>query len=402
MSLKIWQICLIMSFLMLAHGQTFTPSNYSVSPNYAKSLSSRYLFNFNAVTPFSINFDVYVTFPTQYTIGSVSGCQFLLNGSPVASAVCTVNSTNNAIIFSQLNINSSISSIQLQFNTSTARFSGSSTIIFYFYNTTTNIPISSLTNYVSLSIVNAVMSCGISSNSVIVGDNITYTLTYTPLVVIEANSVMQIQIQPWSAFSQSNFITTNVTNICNNTCTLSLPSSNGNLSELLVFSSLFAADTSASGSVILARARNPASTAPITISIILLARTSNTQSSYMNCTSTFSVSTPNTFRLLNFAPATTNTTIGATNIATLRLQLTNPISSISYLRIQPSILSVTYQFNNYNQITQPFLSTTSDGSLLLGNLTNATTSSPLILTLNNFTQINPPYANKPVTLTFTT
>lgn len=184
MSLKIWQICLMMSLLILGYGQTFTPSNYSVSPNYAKSLSSRYLFNFNAVTPFAMNFDVHVTFPTQYTIGSVSGCQFLLNGSPLASAVCAVNSTNNAIIFSQLNINTSISSIQLQFNTSTARFSGSSTIVFYFYSTTTNSLISTLTNYVSLSIINAVMSCGISSNSVIVGDNITYTLTYTPLVVI--------------------------------------------------------------------------------------------------------------------------------------------------------------------------------------------------------------------------
>lgn len=214
---------------------------------------------------------------------------------------------------------------------------------------------------------------------------------------------MQIQIQPWGAFSQSNFITANVTNICNNTCTLSVPSSNGNLSEILVYSSLFAADTSASGSVSLSRAKNPASTAPITISIILLARTSNTQSSYMNCTSTFSVSTPNAFKLVNFAAATPNTTISATNIVGLRLQLTNPISSVSYLRIQPNILSVTYQFSNYNQNTQPFLATTSDGSLLLGNLTNLTiSSSPITLVLNNFTLINPPYANKPVSLTFST
>lgn len=120
----------------------------------------------------------------------------------------------------------------------------------------------------------------------------------------------------------------------------------------------------------------------------------------MNCTSTFSVSTPNTFRSTNFGIV--NTTIGATNIATLRLQLTNPISSISYVRIQPNILTITYQYSNYNMGTQPFQGTTSDGSLILGNFTLSTTSSPSIINLNNFTLINPPYANKPVTLTFTT
>lgn len=120
----------------------------------------------------------------------------------------------------------------------------------------------------------------------------------------------------------------------------------------------------------------------------------------MNCTSTFTVSTPNTFRLTNFA--TSVTTISASNIITLRLQLTNPISSISYLRIQPNSLSLTYQFNNYNQGTQPFQTTTSDGSVLLGNLTSSTTSSPSILTLNNFTLFNPPYANSPVSITITT
>lgn len=170
--------------MAIGNGQTFTPSNYSVSPNYAKSTSSRYLFNFNAVTPFILNFNVQATFPTQYTINSVSGCQFLLNGIQINSAVCSVNTTNNAIVFSELNISTSITSIQMQFNTSTARYSGSSTVVFYFYDTSTNGIVNSLTNYVSLSIVNAVMSCGVTSNSVIVGDNITYALTYTPLVTI--------------------------------------------------------------------------------------------------------------------------------------------------------------------------------------------------------------------------
>lgn len=120
----------------------------------------------------------------------------------------------------------------------------------------------------------------------------------------------------------------------------------------------------------------------------------------MNCTSTFSVSTPNSFRITSFA--TTNPAISASNVITLRLQVTNPVSSISYIRIQPNTLALTYQFNNYNQGTQPFQVTATDGSMLIGNLTTSTTSSPSILTLNNFTLINPPYSTKPVTITFTT
>lgn len=122
----------------------------------------------------------------------------------------------------------------------------------------------------------------------------------------------------------------------------------------------------------------------------------------MNCSQTFSVATPNTFRGTSFTSTSPNPAISSTNILTLRLTLTNPISSISYIRIQPSILPITYQFNNYNMGTQPFLQPTSDGSILLGGLTTSTTASPSIVNLNNFTVGNPPYGNKPVTLTFTT
>lgn len=149
-------------------------------------------------------------------------------------------------------------------------------------------------------------------------------------------------------------------------------------------------------------ARNPPSTNAITISLVLYYKVSlSTQYSYQNCTSTFSVPTPNNFKLTSFYY--TNTAISATNIVTLSLQLNNPISSISYLRISPGILRVTYQYNNYNLPgVTPSQSPTSDGTLLLGNLTLAGSSQPNYLVLNNFTMVNPPYANKPVTITFTT
>jgi len=148
-------------------------------------------------------------------------------------------------------------------------------------------------------------------------------------------------------------------------------------------------------------ARNPPSTAPITISIVLFAKISlNTQYSYQNCSATFWVNTPNAFKMSNFA--ITNTTISATNVLTLSLQLNNPISSMSYLRINPNSLRLTYLYNNYNQGTQPSQNPTNDSTLLISNLTTSTTTSPSFLVLNNFTLVNPPYANKPVPITFTT
>ena len=263
---------IIISF---ASSQFFTPSSFSVSPNYAKSTNSQYIFSFNAITPFNTNFDIRVYFPSQYSIASVSGCSFALNNQVVSSAQCSFSSSTNQIIFTQLNIATAISSIRITFNTTTPRFSGSSTIIFYYYNTTTNTIISSLTNYISLNIVNAIMPCTVTSTSVIVGDNVTYTFSYSPLVQVEANSILQIQMQPWGSYSQSNFITTNTTLICNNNCTLSVPATNGNLSQLIRYTAMFPSSTQSNGSLVLSRARNPASTSSISITLVMLAKISS-------------------------------------------------------------------------------------------------------------------------------
>lgn len=347
--MKIYEAVLILLWLLgMANSQSFTPTSYSVNPNYAKSQSSTYSFTFNAITAFTANFNVHVYFPSQYSLAGVSNCAFWLNGNPVSTAVCSISNSTNEIIFTQLNIATAISSIQLVFNTSTSRYSGSSTIIFYYYNATDNSMISALTNYISLAVVNAVMPCWVTSTSAIVGDSATYTLGYSPLVTIEPNTVLQVQMQPWGPYSQSNFVTTNTTLVCNNQCMLSVPASNGNISEIIRFSSLFASASTTNGSVSLARARNPASTRSIQVTIVMLAKISATsEQSYMNCTSLFAATTPNNFLLTNFAP--TITTISASNAITLRLQLLNPISSISYLRIQSSILGLTYQYNFYNQ-----------------------------------------------------
>ena len=121
----------------------------------------------------------------------------------------------------------------------------------------------------------------------------------------------------------------------------------------------------------------------------------------MTCTGTFSVSSLNSFSTVNFA--TTNTGISQNNIVTLFLSLKNPVSSISYLRIDPGILSLSYQYNQYNNLpAKPNEFTTTDGTILLGNLTMSTTNPPQLIVLNNFTLQNPPYSSKSVTVTFRT
>ena len=147
-------------------------------------------------------------------------------------------------------------------------------------------------------------------------------------------------------------------------------------------------------------ARNPASTASIAVSVSFATLVSGVERTFMTCSTTFSVSTPNAFTFLNFTA--NNLAISASNVVTLKLTPRNPISPSTYLRINPSGLALSFTFNQYsNQAAIPFSSSTG-GDLLLGNLTTSTTTKPSTLTLNNFTLVNPPYGNKAVTLWFST
>jgi hypothetical protein len=85
----------ILSLITCIHSQSLTISNYSVTPNYAKSSSSLYSFSFNAGTSFTANFDIKVYYPTQYTISAVSGCGVWVNGVAVSTAICTVSLSTN-------------------------------------------------------------------------------------------------------------------------------------------------------------------------------------------------------------------------------------------------------------------------------------------------------------------
>ena len=130
-------------------------------------------------------------------------------------------------------------------------------------------------NYVSVAFTNAVMTCSLASTSDIVGANTTYTFSYTPLVSIAAGSILQLNLDPWGAFKESNFITTSPDLICSNLCTITTPASNNNISETLRYSSLYSADVSTASSLQLAKAKNPASTRSISLSASLITLSGN-------------------------------------------------------------------------------------------------------------------------------
>lgn len=211
-------------------------------------------------------------------------------------------------------------------------------------------------------------------------------------------------MDPWGPYNASNFNPSNSTNVCNSQCTISAPQNNGNISETIRYSSLYSSGSSFSNQTLtLLKARNPFSSKPLSVTITVLAIVSAFQSSsYMTCATTFNVNTPNGFSSLSFSPS--NSSISASNIISMFLSPTNPLSSSCYLRIIPSIdMTLSYTYNAYNQGTVPSLISGVINQLLIGNIVRSTaSSSPTLLILSNFTLTNPPYAVKTASLLFRT
>jgi len=145
-------------------------------------------------------------------------------------------------------------------------------------------------------------------------------------------------------------------------------------------------------------ARNPSSTQPITVIATLYYNISN---AYFNCSATFAPSVSNSFQSVTFEPS--NLSISAVNPIILVVNLTNPISSISYFGANYGAdLSLSFLLYADFSINSPVTASTSlVNTLLLGNLTSST-SYQTRLTLANYTLTNAPYANYPVPITFFT
>lgn len=76
---------------------SFVLSNYSVSPNHAKSLASVYSFSFTAYNPSLGNMSLNILFPNNFVLGTVTGCQVKLDTTSAASASCTLDTTTNQV-----------------------------------------------------------------------------------------------------------------------------------------------------------------------------------------------------------------------------------------------------------------------------------------------------------------
>lgn len=199
---------------------SFTVASASTTPNTAASSSSQYSVLLNAITSFSSNFDVSLTFTSAFQITSVSNCRAVLNGANISTAQCGVSS--NSIVFSQLNIATTVSSLSLQFNTSTALYSGSFIVTVAYYQ-----PGNASNNYNSnsalISITSSSMTCSMNSSSNIVGATTNYTFTLSPSVTIAAGSILQIQLPGWSAYTLTNFPSFTSASVCGGQCTIRSP-----------------------------------------------------------------------------------------------------------------------------------------------------------------------------------
>jgi hypothetical protein len=122
-------------------------------------------------------------------------------------------------MISNIVISATFSSFNVAFSTATASYSGSNTVQFLFYNSSSSVLITSNSELVNIN--NAVMPCSLSSNTTIVGAAAIYTVQFTPSVIIETNSIIQLKFDIWGPYMITNF-NGNSTAVCNNLCTITL------------------------------------------------------------------------------------------------------------------------------------------------------------------------------------
>lgn len=92
---------LIFSILtvMIRSQMSFVLNNYTLSPNYAKSLSSGYTFSFTAYNPSIGNMKIAVIFPSNFVLSTVTGCQIKLDTTVITGTTCSIDTTINQVNF---------------------------------------------------------------------------------------------------------------------------------------------------------------------------------------------------------------------------------------------------------------------------------------------------------------
>lgn len=214
-------LCLCVMMTNINAQVSFTVASSSVSPNTTRTIS-QYTIQLNAITSFSTNFDLSVTFPSAFSLGTLSGCQLSINAAVVSSAVCTLTNSSNLVTFSSLNNAATINNLTLVFSTGTALYAGSfiATLSYFQPSTPSN---SFGSNSAPLTITSTIMPCTITSTSSTVGASTNFTFSYTPSAFISAGSILQVQFSPWSAYNLTNFPSFTSSAVCGGACTIRSP-----------------------------------------------------------------------------------------------------------------------------------------------------------------------------------
>lgn len=384
-----WMVALAFSSMSL--------SSQTVAPLTAGSTNTSYMYSF-AASGISVpaGSQLLAQFDTgAFSISQVNGCQLSINGAAVAGASCSVNSASNAVVFSNVaTVALTPTSISASFYSNGASYSGTSNILFYFQDSAGLQNTNSKVN-TTVSIAAAAMgSCSATTASQMVGSATNFTFAYSPAVAIPTGSILQLVLPAW--FGNGTNLLNNASANCSSNCSALLLSA----SESIVFKSIFSAAGAAIGTsqnVAVYSIKNPPSTAPIAIQILI--QTSGGQN-VQSCSVQLAATTPNQLRA-TFAPS--NSAISANSIIKLSFRNTNPLpGSSSYLRIaSPLALSYNYTAVNSTSTVAPIRVTSTDGSLLIQGLSTANIASLSGYFLGMFTLTNAP-SSKKFTLAFTT
>lgn len=390
----LWRLLLILPLLVFLASSTLILSSQTITPLTASSSNTAYLYSLTSTgRSIAANSQFFVQFETgAFDITQASACSFTLNGAAVAAATCTVNSGANTITFGNvITTATTVTSLTVGFNSSGAIYSGNLNMQLYFVDSS-GVQITDTWVNTTVSIVTAPMTtCSVSNAHQIVGSSTTFVFGFTPVVNITSGSILQIVLPAWFG-NATNFVNNASVN-CSQNCSATLSSS----SESVIFRRMFNSTTMATQSVEIYSIKNPTTTQPISISIIIQ---TSTNYNVQRCSVNLSATTPNNLRATF---PITSTSISAVNSIRLSFRNTNPIQvSASYLRISsPLTMNYTYASANSTSTTAPARTTSTDGSLLISGLAASNIAANSIYNLGLFSMSNPP-STKKVTLTFTT
>lgn len=383
-------VCLLTALLAAAHA-AFSLSDSSNIPGYASASSTTYTLGFlSDSVQIGADWQFIVSFPTDnFAIVSVSSCTFTLDSQVAASAACSINSSANAVVFQNLTASSvTPSTVTVQFSTQSATSASSPILNVYMLDGGgTAVPQTFVS--VQLTFDSATFTgCTVDSSSNVAGASVKWTVTLSPSVIAKPSESVNVQLPLWSDTTASNF--QNASASCSTSCSNSYDA----MAETVTLTGAISSTGTNNIVFQLTNIRNPPSLAPITLSFSISTQIGVVQ----QCTSTFAPSSTNVLTSLTFPNS--NRSISASNQIIFNAVTSNPLPANAYLRINTSLaVGYTYVPLRPNKLQKV---TTTDGTLLLSNLTSTAVSSQYPLTVGNFTLSNPKYSGKGVLVTFST